>query len=169
MGEVAKTNRLDKIKRIVAGKDELLTALFRRTYQTLSPVAKRIFLTLSSWRTVIPQLALESVMWRPENERMDVENAIEELRKSSLIEVSTSEEDDSVFLGVPLAASIFGHSEYDISPEKISINIDKELLMEFGAGKQSDIKNGFGPRIERKFKSFSRKVASGTSVKLIMY
>jgi len=164
LGELSKDSKTKKVQRIVAGKDEILTALFRRTYQTLSPAAKRIFLTLSSWRSVVPQLALESVLWRPENERMDIEGAIEELRKSSFIEVSTSEIDGSTFLSVPLAASFFGKSELEVSADKIIIQADRDLLMDFGAAKQTDVRNGFAPRIERKFKLVARKYSNGEAI-----
>ena len=51
-------------------------------------------------------------MLRPGNdERIHVMDAIEELRKCSLIDVYKSVEDNSNFIGVPLAASIFGKDE----------------------------------------------------------
>ncbi len=44
LGEVAKAGSLVKIERIVADSEEILRALFERTYARLSPVAKRVFL-----------------------------------------------------------------------------------------------------------------------------
>ena len=49
LGEVAKVGKLKKIERIVAGQDEILDALFERTYESLSPAAKYVFLTLCNW------------------------------------------------------------------------------------------------------------------------
>lgn len=76
LGEVAREGKTGNIKRIVASKDEILTALFERTYVMLSQVAKRVLLTLCSWRSVIPQVALEAILRRDENEVMDVEGAL---------------------------------------------------------------------------------------------
>ena len=132
LGEVSKNGKATEIKRIVARKDKVLDALFKRTYATLSLAAKRVFLTLSSWRSVIPYIALESVIMRSENEKMDFEAAIDELEKSSLIEVV--ERKDDLFISVPLAAAIYGLQELDVSPMKIQIMNDRQLLIEFGAG-----------------------------------
>lgn len=132
LGEVSKSGKATEIKRIVAGKDKVLDALFKRTYATLSVAAKRIFLTLSSWRSVIPYIALESVIMRSDNDIMDFDAAIDELDKSSLIEIT--ERKDDLFISVPLAAAIYGSQELDVSPMKIQIMSDRQLLIEFGAG-----------------------------------
>jgi hypothetical protein len=76
LGEVAKAGELVKVERIVADSDEILKALFERTYSGLSPVAKRVFLTLCNWRSLVPQIALEAVLLRPSNEKMDVLSAL---------------------------------------------------------------------------------------------
>src|SRR5690242_131389 len=64
LGEVAKAGKVAKVERIVASKEEILDALFERTYFALSPSAKQIFLTLCNWRSTIPQLAIEAVTLR---------------------------------------------------------------------------------------------------------
>ncbi len=83
LGEVAKAGKLSKIERIIATIDDILDALFERTYSGLSPVAKRVVLTLCSWRSTMPLLALEAVLLRPTNERMEVANAAEVKRTPS--------------------------------------------------------------------------------------
>lgn len=159
LGEVAKSKEAKSIERIVADRDDILTALFRRTYSTLSRAATRVFLTLCSWRSTIPQIAVEAVLLRPDNEeRINVSEAIEELRKCSLIDVYKSDLDKSNFIGVPLAASIFGKEELGIFPEKLAILEDRKLLLQFGVTQENDVKNGLLPKIERKFKSISREL-----------
>ena len=159
LGEVAKNKEAKAVERIVADRDDILTALFRRTYSTLSRAATRVFLTLCSWRSTIPQIAVEAVLLRPENdERIHVVDAIEELRKCSLIDVYKSDVDGSNFIGVPLAASIFGKEELNISPEKLAILEDRKLLLQFGVTQENDVKNGLLPKIERKFKSISKEI-----------
>lgn len=134
LGEVAKTGKATQVKRIVAKKDGVLDALFKRTFTTLSAAAKRVFLTLCSWHSVVPYIALESVIMRAENEAMDFNATIEELEKSSLIEVGDRQDD--MFISVPLAAAIYGSKELEVSPMKIQIYNDRKLLMEFGAGSE---------------------------------
>lgn len=157
LGEVAINSRATDVKRIIADKDKILEALFQRTFSTLSTASKRVFLLLCSWPSMIPELALSSVLLREENEMMDVERAIDELSKSSFIEII--EEDGEIFLNVPLAAMIYGKKELEVSAEKLQIMRDKELLMEFGADSKRG-RLGLGPHIERKFKSVARRISS---------
>ena len=157
LGEVSKCGKIGKVQRIVAEQEKILTALFKRTFNTLSPAAKRIFLTLSSWNSSIPIIAVEAVLWRPENERIDVQGAIEELRKSSFIDIIN--EDKDALVNVPLAASIFGKGELEVYPEKIKILDDRKLLMEFGAS-SSSTNSVVISKIERKFAAVAKRVNS---------
>ncbi len=163
LGEVAKANQLVKVERIVARRDDLLDALFERTYSGLSPVAKRVFLTLSNWRSTLPQLAVEAVLLRPENERMDVEAAIEELIRSSFVEATVSQNDKEVFLTLPLVAAIFGKRKLAASPHKHAVEADTELLHAFGASQPVDIRHGVGPRVERLFRNIARRVVNDSN------
>jgi tetratricopeptide (TPR) repeat protein len=158
LGEVARQGKANKIKRVVAEQEKILSALFKRTFGTLSPSAKRTFLTLCSWNSMVPMIALEAVLWRPENEKMDVQKSIEELRQSSFIDVSTREGDE--LINVPLAANIFGKGELEIYPEKIKILSDRALLMEFGTTTYSNLSSGLAKNIERKFTAISKRINS---------
>ena len=60
LGEIATQGKFTKPSNLIARKDDILNALFERTYANLSPMAARIFLTLSSWRSLVPQLAVEA-------------------------------------------------------------------------------------------------------------
>ena len=139
LGEVAKAGKLVRVERIVAARDDILDALFERTYSGLSPVARRVFLTMCNWRSSIPTLALEAVLLRPINERMDVENAVEELGRSSFVELTSSEEDKEQFVTVPLAAAVFGKKKLSTYSMKSAVEADLQLLHAFGAAQQSDI------------------------------
>lgn len=158
LGEVSKLGRVGKVQRIVAEQEKILTALFKRTFNTLSPAAKRVFLTLASWNSLVPVIAVEAVLWRPENERIDVQGAIEELRKSSFIDIIN--EGKEALINVPLAASIFGKGELEVYPEKIKIYDDRKLLMEFGASSNTTISVGLISKIERKFSEVAKRISS---------
>src|SRR6266700_1020748 len=118
LGEVAKARKLIDIKRIVATQERILFALFERTFAALTPAAQRVFLTLCNWHSMMPVIALQAVLLRPANQRMDVVGAVEELRKSSLIEVVQSGDDNVDFISVPLAAIEFGRTKLTASPLK---------------------------------------------------
>jgi NB-ARC domain len=160
LGEVSKAGKLVKVERIVAGNDDILDALFERTYAELHPVAKRIFLTLCSWRSLVPQLALEAVLLRPSNEKMDVGAAVEELVSSSFVDRTTAS-DGSVFLDVVLVASVFGRRKLEITPMRAAINADVDFLQQIGASSASALRHGVGPRIERLFQNIASRLGAG--------
>jgi hypothetical protein len=157
LGEVAKARKLVKVERIVAGKDEILDALFERTYARLQPVARRVFLTLCSWRSLVPQLALEAVLLRPTNEKMDISAAVDELVQSSFIERTTAA-DGTAFLDVALVASVFGRRKLANTPMKPAIDADMELLQQIGASTSAG--QGLRPRIERLFRSIAARISA---------
>ncbi len=160
LGEVAKSRELNKVERIVAGKDEILNALFERTYARLQPVTKRVFLTLCSWRSLVPQLALEAVLLRPANDKMDVAAAVEELVQSSFVE-RTIASDSTVFLDVALVASVFGRRKLETTPMRPAIDADVEFLQQIGATSTSALRHGVRPRIERLFQFTASRLAAG--------
>ena len=161
LGEVAKAHRCVNIERIVAGRDDVLTALFERTFAVLSPAAQRVFLTLCNWRSTIPQLALEAVMLRPGIEKLDVEGAIDELVRFSFIETSTSATDRETFVSVPLTAAVFGEKKLSVNPMKAAIQADTSMLHLFGAAQKTDVRHGVGPRIDRLLHTVAARVVSG--------
>lgn len=149
LGQVAREGRAVNPERIVAGANQLLVALFERTYEGLSPAAQRIFLLLSSWRVFVPAIAVEAVALRPGNERFNVQDALDELRRFSLTEEVLSSAEDEVFVGIPLAAASFGRRKLEVSPFKVAVEQDRKLLMEFGAGDKESSRHGVMPRIDR--------------------
>ena len=136
LGEAAKERKAIKVRRMVASKDGILEALFERTFGQLSPAAKRVFLTLCSWRSNVPQIAVEAVLLRSSSENYDVEDAIEDLVNASFIERISA--DDEAILNVPLAASEFGRKKLSVSPYKTAVELDSKLLQLLGASRESD-------------------------------
>lgn len=166
LGEVAKAGKTVRVERIVAARDDILDALFERTFSGLSPVARRVFLTVCRWRSSIPLLALEAVLLRPTNELMDVENAVEELGRSSFVELTTSTEDNELFVTVPLAASVFGKKKLSTYAMKSAVESDVEILHAFGASQQSDINKGVSPRIDKLYKFIAERISSSQTTLL---
>jgi hypothetical protein len=163
LGEASRAGRRVKVERIVASKEGILEALFERTYGGLSPIAKRVFLALSSWQSTVPKLAIEAVMIRPDTERLDVDGAIEELRRASFVELRVSDQDGETFLTVPLVAAIFGRRKLGVSELRSAVEADIELLYLFGAAKPTDIRHGIEPRVRRMFKHIATRVSTDAS------
>ena len=159
LGEVAKAKRLVALKPIVASQDEILDALFERTFAGLSPASKRIMFLLASWRSTVPELAIHAVLARRSSEHMHVEDAVEELRKSSLVDVAVSP-DGSRFLSVPLVAAEFGKRKLTTDQSKSAVEADLEHLHQFGPGQKGDLEKGIAPRVARLFRQVNAAIKS---------
>ncbi|MER7314612.1 MULTISPECIES: NB-ARC domain-containing protein [Streptomyces] len=163
LGEVAEEGHRVAVKRVVAAKDAMLDALFERSFASLSSAAQRVFLTLCGWRSLVPRLGLEAVLLRPENDRFDVEGAISDLEKRSLVEVVSSQgTGGEEFLSVPLAASIFGKKKLVTSPARIAVNSDLKLIQGFGP--TTDAAHGLASRIERLARSAAKQMELGKDI-----
>ncbi|WP_439546715.1 NB-ARC domain-containing protein [Sandarakinorhabdus sp.] len=160
LGEIANAGVFSKPIHLMARKDDILDALFERTFSNLAPVASRIFLTLSGWRSLVPQLAVEAVFLRHGEAGGDPEGGIDQLVRMSLVE-RVSANDGSDFLQVPLTAAIFGKRKLEVSPFRALIESDVRLLQDIGATTATGLKAGLGPRVETFFKKTARNLASG--------
>jgi hypothetical protein len=161
LGEVAKAGRPQKVERIISARADILEALFERTYAGLTPAAKLVFMILSNWRSTLPQLAVEAVMLRPQNEKFDAEAALEELKRSSFVEARTSADGD-IFLTVPFVAAIFGKRKLAVSADKSVVESNTEILRFLGAAQKTDIQRGIGPRVGAMFGQIAEKVAKNS-------
>ena len=160
LGEIANKGQFERPARLIVRKDDILDALFDRTYANLSPLAARIFLTLSRWRSLVPQLGVEAVISRHGADGGDAEKAIDELVRMSVVERSKAE-DGSDFLGVPLAAAIFANKKFETSPQRELIDSDVHLLQDIGATTSSGLREGIGPRINALFRRIARRIGDG--------
>ncbi len=161
LGEIADKGTFAKPSQMLARKDDILNALFERTYDNLSPLAKRIFLTLSGWRSLVPQIALEAVLrWRS-SERVDPETAVDELVRMSLIE-RTEVEEGPDFLGIPTITALFGRKKLEVSHDYELIRDDIEFLGGMGPTMSTDLRRGNYPRIESFFKRVALQISRGS-------
>lgn len=153
LGEASKTNQFKNVERIIAGLDEALAALFERSFDSLTPAAKRVFLTVSNWRSSVPALGLEAVLLRPETDRINVQEAIEELVKTSFVEEIPSDVGTEFEVDVPLAARLFGLKKLETSELRASIEVDTALLQLFGTVQSPNGKPSLERRVLRLFSS----------------
>lgn len=164
LGELAVTRKRFHFSRMVAGNDELLTALFERTYAALSPCAQRALLTLADWNSSVPLIALEAVLMRSTAERDEVERGVESLLQYSLAEVHTSSKDQQQFIRLPLVASSFGKKKLTVSPLRASIQTDVKILQMLGPSRNDDTQLGMSGRMERFVAGITKKIEAGESL-----
>lgn len=159
LGEARKAGRRIRIERIFADKDQILDALFERTYARLSPAARRTFLTLSNWGTATPQLAVEAVLLQAKERRFDVSVAINELVLSSFITRAVGVNGQLPVIDIPLVAAIFGRRKLSVEPLKIEVDEDTELLRVL-ASPSSD--SAAATIVEKIFQNVARQIEAGT-------
>jgi hypothetical protein len=163
LGEVAKNKQARSIPHLIAGADEILTALFERTYSALSPCAQRAFLTLAAWTSSVPRLALEAVLLRSTQERYEVQAGVETLLQYSLAESHIAPADGQEFISLPLVAALFGKKKLNISPSKTSIYADVEILQMLGPSRRDDLRLGLSKKLETFVSSIATRVEAGRS------
>ena len=162
LGEIATKGSYSKPERIVARKEDILDALFDRTFGNLSPAAKRVFLTLSGWRSMVPALALEAVLLRHVHEQIDAEQAIDELVRMSFVQREKAG-DGTEFLDMPLSAMIFGQRKLSVSPLTEIITNDVRLLQDLGPTTDASLRDGLAPRIRSIFQKVARRIVTGST------
>ena len=160
LGEVAKEKKAGHIPRLVANRDEILVALFERTYASMPPYAQRVFMTLAAWNSAVPRIALEAVIHCTMTDRAEVERSIDLLMQYSLAEKSTSVEGQES-LGLPLVASVFGKRKLNVSPIQVAIKADVEVLQMLGPAIRGDVNTSLVRRIETFLGNVSRKLDQG--------
>jgi hypothetical protein len=129
LGEIAQSGR-PEVRRIIAGRDDILDALFERTYGGMTREAQRLFLCLSRLHEA-PVDALEAVLLRPKGPRFDMEGAVRQLVNGAMLERLTIN-DDADYLGLPLTAATFGERKLRTSPLRPLVQADVVLLRGFG-------------------------------------
>jgi hypothetical protein len=111
----------------------------------------------------VPRLALEAVLFRSTEERSEVEKGIDSLIQYSMAEVVVGTQDKQVFITLPLVAYIFGKKKLNISPSKISIQADVEILQMLGPSKRDDIHLGLARKLERYLANLSMRASSSSN------
>ena len=164
LGDIATLKRYRSPRHVVVGSGEILTALFERSFQALSPCAQRAFLTLSAWNSAVSRVALEAVLIRSTNERTEVENGIESLLKFSLAEARQSPEDGQEYVSLPLAASAFGKGKLQVNILKPAILSDVKILQLFSPTRLNNVNLSLAKGLESFFRNVARRFEGGESL-----
>ena len=159
-----KQGRAGNVPHLLAGTEDILTALFERTYAALTPCAQRAFLTLSGWSSSVPRLALETVLVRSTGERGEVEAGVDMLLQYSMAESTRAEADGQEFVALPLVSRVFGKRKLAVSPIRTEILADIEILQMLGPGRPDDIHVGLARRVELFIANVAKRVDRGEPV-----
>ncbi len=159
IGELANRGKPVNFRQIVANRDDVLQALFERTYNQLAPLSQRLFLTLCGWRSAVPRLAIEATLLRVAEGPLDTGRAVDQLIRSSMVETTLTPDNDE-FLTVPLAAALFGQKKRQVSALRSAIDSDVEFLRLFGAARETDVQKGLMPRLNRLVKAIAQMAQS---------
>lgn len=132
-------------KRLLQRREDVLDALFERTFGRLSRGARHVFLLLSTWRSLVPAMAIDIVVnsrtvTEDSSEQIDTEAAIDELQALSLVQVVIVE--DEPWLDVPLPAWLFARRKLTTDHERIAVEAESELLQLFGPTTSTDLRHG---------------------------
>lgn len=157
IGEIADHGSFSKPSGLLARRDDILNALFERTFSNLTPMAARIFLTLSQWRSSVPQLVVEAALLRHAHEGADPERAIDQLVRMSLVERHTDMEGIDN-LNVPLSAALFGKEKLEVTSAQSVIREDVRFLQTLGATNIKTDARGLMPRLEKLFSHFAAQI-----------
>ena len=163
LGEVADKRRFNSSLHIIAGSDEILTALFERTFSALSPCGQRAFMTLAAWNSAVPKIALEAVLIGSTQERAEVEKGIASLLHYSLAEEHGTADGRQEFISLPLAANAFGKRKLQISLLRSAIESDVQILHMFGPSSTANVNLNFGRGLTNFIRNVSDRIDRGES------
>jgi NB-ARC domain len=147
LGEVAKRRALTQVHQILVKKDDLLEALFHRAFASLSLLGQRLFLLVASWSSVIPRLAIETVVVATLDEVSNLEGALDDLVRTSLVEEIRVQ--DYSLLFAPIAAKQFAKQQLKTSQLEPQVREDLTLLQQMGPSTVRDGVEGVHRRLER--------------------
>ena len=163
LGEVANRKEFNAARGVIAGSDEILTALFERTFTALTPCGQRAFMTLAAWNSAVPRIALEAVLMVATKERSEVEKSIDALLQYSLAEERVSD-DGQEYIFLPLVANAFGKGKLQISLYSPSIEADVQILHMFGTSATTRVNLSLRHGIGNFIRNVAERIDDGGSL-----
>ena len=129
VGEMAKDGRYTPPAQLVGRRDDIVSAVFERSFNKLSESGRSVFLVVSNWKTDIAELGLVVVLGV---RGIDAESGIEECRRLSLI-FSTETSGGPPSCSVPQLARAFGQKKLQGDPDRLVIQEDLNTLRKFSS------------------------------------
>lgn len=128
VGEIAKERRYVPPAKAVSQRDDVVDAVFERSFRKLSRSGKVVFLTVGNWRSAIARMALTVVLSRRD---VDVDKGINECTRFALL-VEDELSDGHPCYRAPELARTFAETKLQGDPDRLAIEEDLEVLQKFG-------------------------------------
>ena len=128
LGEIQKEGRYVPANQAVIRRQDIVEAVFERSFNRLSPSGRWAFLTVSNWKTAVSELALIVVLGQ---RGLDVESGLEECTRLSLLFREDTAEGQPCYFA-PQLARVFGKKKLIGDHDRQVIQEDLETLHRFG-------------------------------------
>jgi len=133
VAQLSRNLPVDQILDLSLDQEGILDALFRRSFEALSPNARRLFLTAGNLSGRVPAVPLRAVLAASS---VAFDAALEECERSSLVQYVDG--GDATFVDIPEVARRFARTHLPSSDEGLEIERDLELVKLT----QTEVRNG---------------------------
>ena len=145
--EVATVGGFVSPKHVVSRNEDILDAVFERSYSQLSDSGRVVFLTIANWRSILSELALLTVLGVRD---IEVAAGLTECVRFALVEEGQLADGEPCYWA-PQLARAFGTRKLRGDPSALTIRSDLEALRAFGVipiastdvPSQDDVVEGF--------------------------
>jgi hypothetical protein len=135
VGEIARDRKWVPLKSLVPRRSDLLSAVFERSFNKLTPDGRWVFLTVANWRSVVSELVLLVVLGLRE---LDVEAGLDECVRLSLLTCQEMSDGHQCYFS-PELAHLFAKKKLKGDPDCLAINEDIAILQQFGSLRVEEI------------------------------
>lgn len=127
-GEIASRGDVSGLSQVMTQRDQVLDAVFERSYARLSEAGRTTFLTVGNWKAIIPEVSLIATLGK---RGFDVLEALDECSQLALIERGELKDGQPCFWA-PQLARIFAQRKLTGATDALTIRGDLQELRKFG-------------------------------------
>lgn len=128
LGEIANADQWVPLKSLVPRREDLLEAVFERSFNKLDDSARWAFLLAAGWRQRVPELGLLVVLGGRE---LNAERGLQQCVRLSLLQQHELP-DGSFCYTCPELARLFAKKKRESDPDRLLLEEDLETLQTFG-------------------------------------
>lgn len=128
VGEMAKDGRYTPPAHVMGRRQDIVDAVFERSFNKLSEAGRNVFLLVANWKSNVPEVGLIVVLGV---RGIDAIAGIDECRRLSLV-YSTDLAGSEAYYSVPQLARGFAHKKLQGDPDRLVLQQDLATLQKFG-------------------------------------
>jgi len=126
-GEMAKDGRYSPPAQLMGRRDDIVDAVFERSFNKLSEAGRSVFLIVANWKADVAELPLILVLGI---RGIDAEAGVEECKRLSLV-LSSETGELTAWYSVPQLARVFGQKKLQGDPDRLVIQEDLATIRRF--------------------------------------